>query len=85
MIKGIKKQMIEVNEIDHPYYEKAFLVVKPEYSNFKEKVLKKGARELVKKWEISAFAKKREQIFSTALKFGLAAGIGAGLTVLAMM
>lgn len=33
MIRGISRQIIEVNQIDNRYFEKAWLVVKPEYSS----------------------------------------------------
>ena len=85
MIKGIKKQMIEVNNIDHPYYERAFLIVKPEYSYFKERILKREAKEVINGFTIPRFKEKRCNILKKVIKMGIAAGIGAGLTALAMM
>ncbi len=85
VIKGIKKQIIEVNEINHPYYERAFLIVKPEYCDCKERYLKKAARKLVKNFGTPSILKKRTNIFDLVLKLGIAAGIGAGLTALVMM
>ncbi|MBQ1393731.1 MAG: hypothetical protein IIY81_09455 [Lachnospiraceae bacterium] len=33
MIKGISRQIIEINETQNNYFERAWLVVKPEYLN----------------------------------------------------
>ena len=85
MIKGIKKQMIEVNDIDHPYYERAFLIVKPEYSYFKKRILTKEAKKIVNGFSVPWGEVKRRSILKNAIKIGIAVGIGAGITVLAMM
>ena len=33
MIKGISRQIIEIADVQNKYFEKAWLVIKPEYAN----------------------------------------------------
>ena len=39
MIKGINHTMIELNETGNEYYERALLIVKPEYASVARAVL----------------------------------------------
>lgn len=44
MLKGVNRQVIEINETDNKYIEKAIVFVKPEYSNLGESELKNKLR-----------------------------------------
>lgn len=44
MIKGVNKQVLEINETDNSFFEKAIFFVKPEYSGFSEGRLKENAK-----------------------------------------
>ncbi len=85
MIKGIKKHMIEVIDLESVYYEKAFLVVKPEYSDFKDNVLKREAKSLVCGFGVPSCVQRKAGNISWIIKMAIAAGIGAGITAFAMM
>ena len=39
MIKGINRQIIEINQTGSLYYEKALLIVKPEFSSAQQQLL----------------------------------------------
>ena len=48
MIKGISKQIIEVQDTQSQYYEKAYFVVRPEFSAMGQALLERGARRIVR-------------------------------------
>ena len=47
MIKGINHQMIEVCDTENRYYERAFLVLRPEYASQSREILEKEAKKLL--------------------------------------
>ncbi len=49
MIKGVNKQVLEINETQNSFFEKAIFFVKPEYSGFGEGKLKEIARKEIEK------------------------------------
>ena len=59
MVKGISRQIIEVQETGNPYYEKAYFVVKPAYDDAERAVLEKEARKLLKKMDAPGALRKR--------------------------
>ena len=44
MIKGVNKQVLEINETDNSFFEKAIFFVKPEYSGYSEVRLRENAK-----------------------------------------
>lgn len=44
LIKGVNKQVLEINEIDNTFFEKAIFFVKPEYSGLSEGRLREMAQ-----------------------------------------
>ncbi len=48
MIKGISKQIIEVQDTQSQYYEKAYFVVRPEFSAMEQALLEREARRIVR-------------------------------------
>ena len=46
MIKGINRQIIELETTSSTYYEKAWLVIKPEYANMQQQLLEKEAKKI---------------------------------------
>lgn len=44
MIKGVNKQVLEINETQNGFFEKAIFFVKPEYSGMGEGRLKESAK-----------------------------------------
>lgn len=47
MIKGVNKQVLEINETQNGFFEKAIFFVKPEYSGMSEGKLRESAKEEV--------------------------------------
>lgn len=49
MIKGVNKQVLEINETQNGFFEKAIFFVKPEYSGMGEGRLKESARKEIER------------------------------------
>ncbi len=47
MIKGVNKQVLEINETQNGYFEKAIFFVKPEYCGMSEGKLRESAKKEV--------------------------------------
>lgn len=47
MIKGVNKQVLEINETQNGFFEKAIFFVKPEYSGMSEGKLRESAKKEV--------------------------------------
>lgn len=86
MIKGVNRQVIEITETGSEYFEKMFLVVKPQYSSMNLKKLKKKAGNIA--YGISdsppppPSLKKRRPFWASAAKLSAAAGAGAALAAM---
>lgn len=85
MIKGVNRHMIEVSDIESSYYEKAFLIVRPEYSDYQEKALRREAKKLVKNLGSPSSASKRQSAFYWLIRMAGAALVGAGVTAAMFM
>lgn len=48
MIKGINRQIIEVTQTENNYFEKAWLVIKPEYINAGASAIEREAEKYLK-------------------------------------
>ncbi len=62
MIKGVSKQIIELSDTGSVYYEKAWLVVKPQYASAQESLLLEEARRLLRKADIPSSMKPKRKI-----------------------
>ncbi len=49
MIKGVNKQVLEINETQNGFFEKAIFFVKPEYSGMSEGRLRESAKKEIEK------------------------------------
>lgn len=79
-MKGVSRQVIEVKETGSEYFEKMFLVVKPEYSSLSRKKLKRKAVSAAASLSFVPPAKaKRGFPYKAVAGFGAAAGAGAAL------
>ncbi|MBQ7999640.1 MAG: hypothetical protein IJ298_00290 [Ruminococcus sp.] len=82
MIKGVNRQVIEISDPNSIYYERAWLVVRPEYVRIQQSVLDKEAKSLMKDiGRPSCMGVKRSFGF-WALRLGFSALIGAGISTL---
>ena len=63
MLKGINHSIIEVNDTGNEYYERAILIIKPEYSSVERSILEYEARQLLKELDApSAFRLKKKKL-----------------------
>ena len=85
MLKGVNRQILEVNNTENEYFEKVLFFVKPEYSNMNDKKLSFEA-EMYSKGEGKPPAVKRKKLenFKTVLKMLLSAVSGAVLAIIFM-
>ncbi len=82
LIKGVSRQIIEVSDTRNTYYDKAWLVVKPEYAAVERRILEQEAKRLLKEMDgPSAMKPKRAMIF-WVLRLGVAALTGAAISSL---
>lgn len=79
MIRGISRQIIEVKETKNIYYESAYLVVKPEFSNAEREVLEREALKVLKTMDAPACIKRRFGRWTPWLKLLLPTIMGAGI------
>lgn len=63
LIRGVNRQIIEVTEINNAYYEKAFLFLRPEYTETQKDILEKEAKTLLKYIGKPATIKKEENFY----------------------
>ena len=79
MIRGVNRQVIEITETGNAYYEKALLVIKPEYASAERELLEREARRVLKQMGAPSSVKKSSRILFWALRLGGAAAVGAGV------
>lgn len=82
MIKGINKQVIEITNTGNPYYEKAWLIVKPEYATLHQNILEREAQKLLKNTDKPSCMKLRRNFGFWALRLGASALFGAAICIL---
>lgn len=79
MIKGINRQMIEITHTDSPYFERAFLLLRPQAAQASPDTLELIARRVVQQAD-SYTGLRRTRLrrwLSGAITFAVAAAIGA--------
>ncbi len=84
MVKGINRQVLEVQETGSRYFEKALFFVKPEYSRESESVLRQNALKTIENGvgvPRSKKVKAKRKLFSV-LEMLLSAGAGAVITAI---
>ena len=79
MIKGVNRQIVEVNQTESDYFERIIFIVRPEYKSACSSVLKSEAGKLSKDAieSIEALPKAKKSRFLPLIKLVSAAGIGA--------
>lgn len=85
MIKGINRQVIEINDTGTVYYEKAWLMVKPAYADLQQSLLEKEAHSLLKDLDAPSTMKTKRHFGFWLFRMGLAALCGAAVCILAQM
>lgn len=84
MLRGINRQVLEITETNNIYYEKALLVIRPEYTSAQRSVLEKEARHLLKKMKPPSAIKKRQKFGYWIVRLGLSAFIGGTISWIIM-
>ena len=79
MVRGVSRQIIEVADKGNIYYEKAYLVVKPEFSDAQRTLLEKEAKRVLREMDAPSSIKRKNKKWITALYFLVAALVGAGI------
>lgn len=71
MIKGVNKQVLEINETQNGFFEKAIFFVKPEYSGMSEGRLRESAKEEIE----NAGRPPKRKFFQPQYKFKAVASL----------
>ena len=82
MIKGISHQIIEVSDTNNKYYERALLVLRPEYASISNEVLEREAKKMLKDMDTVSSAKPKRLLLSRILCCCLYCAIGVLSTVI---
>lgn len=79
MIKGVNRQIVEVNQTECDYFERIIFIVRPEYKSASSSVLKSEADKLSRNAieSIDSLPKARKSRIIPFIKLLSAAGIGA--------
>lgn len=79
MIKGINHKVIEITDTDSIYYERAWLVVRPQYEGVEEAVLRHEAKKLLATAGTPSSIKGKRTFWFWFLRFTAAALSGAAI------
>ncbi len=82
MIKGISHQIIEVTDTENRYYERALLVLRPEYASIAREVLEKEARKMLKNMDTLSTAKPKSIRLQRILLSTVFCAIGSLITAI---
>ena len=79
MVRGVSRQIIEVPDTGNMYYEKAYLVVKPEFSDAQRALLEKEAKRVLRAMDLPSGMKSMTSKWMYILRLAAAALVGAGI------
>ena len=83
MVRGVSKKMVEVVEMDHEYFERAILIVRPPQQDKEEPLLRQEASRYIKSLRYRPSHRGRLSPRALLLfRLGAAAAAGAGLMAL---
>lgn len=82
MIKGVIRQVIEVTDPSSIYYERAWLIVRPEYAKVQQNILEKEAQSLLKNVSSPSCMRPKRNFGFWAVRLGGSALAGAGIATL---
>ncbi len=85
MIKGVNHTMIELHETGNEYYERAILIVKPEYASVQRAILEDEARKMLKEMDIPSAMKAKTGKLKSIVMLLCAAVAGGLVTALFCM
>lgn len=79
MLKGVNRQVLEVTETNNIYYEKALLVIRPEYRHTQQAVLEREAKNMLKGMKPPSAIRKKSRLGYWMLRLGSAAIFGGAI------
>lgn len=85
MIKGVNRQVVEVNETESEYFEKIMFFVKPEYAGISEGKIREKAGLIAGVSETPPKTKYRKSRYTEFVKLALSALAGALLTLIVVI
>ncbi len=87
MIKGVNKQVVEINETGNEYFEKAIFFVRPEYSCIGESKLREKAKSAIDRTSGPPKRKGNNNVkrLSGSLKLLAAAAGGGAISALILL
>ena len=85
MIKGINHTIIETNETGSEYYERAMLIIKPEYASVQRSILEAEAKRLLKEFDAPSAIRSGTGKLKMLLSLIAAAISGAAISGLIFM
>ena len=84
MIKGINRQVVEVNDTGSDYFEKIMFFVKPEYESISEGKIRERAGLIASKTTAAPPSKIKRSRFSDFPKYAIAFTVGVICAVAVM-
>jgi len=84
MLRGVNKQIVEVNQTNSPYFEKIYFIVKPGFCNYSFEQLESEAEKLASDIGITKPKNHKRRLFLFALT-GVIAGALAALLLMALL
>lgn len=81
MIKGINRHVIEVTKTDNIYYERAILIVRPEFTGEEKRLLEKEAQRMLKDLYPPSVIKNKKQIVKRLVLLTMPMLAGAVITL----
>lgn len=85
MIKGISRSMIEVTETGSIYYERAMLIVKPEFASAQHELLEREAKRILGEMGAPSAIQKRKGKLKSFIFAALFTLLGAGTSLLIVL
>jgi hypothetical protein len=82
MIKGVNRQVVEVQETDCAYFERILFFVKPEYASVSEGKIRERASLIANRTQSAPPTKRRRSAALRGLPYGAAFLAGCLLTLL---
>lgn len=85
MIKGVNRTIIEITETENVYYERALLVIRPEYANVQRGLLEREAKKMLASMTAPSSIKRCHALAYWTLRLGGAGALGALITLAIML
>ncbi len=82
MIRGINRSIIEVNDTGSVYYERAILLIKPEFASVQREILEREAKRILRETDAPSSMKNGRSKIKKWMTLAAAAIIGSIITTL---